>query len=139
MAEAVEVQLSRLIIQEKDLNQFIYLTVKGQTRSFPIVIGFPEANEIKRKLRHEEPQRPMTHDLVTRVLRASGMFIERVEISDLQDNTFYATLHLQPEDGEGEEKLVDCRPSDAIALAVQARTPIYVARKVLDLVAPELG
>ena len=135
MSEVVEVVLSRVVIQEKDDQQFIYLKEKDGTRSFPIVIGFNEAAEINRKIRNVESPRPMTHDLITRILGAWDSRISRVIISDLREHTFYATLVLDL-GGDG-EKFVDCRPSDAIALAVQTKAAIFVAAKVLNIVAPE--
>ncbi|MCA8955636.1 MAG: bifunctional nuclease family protein [Planctomycetes bacterium] len=132
MTKPIEVQLTRVVIQEKDHQQYIHLTERGGARSFPIVIGFNEAMEINRKLHREESQRPLTHDLITRILGSLGFRIARVVINDLRDATFYATLVL---DNGAEEKLLDCRPSDAIALAVQTRARIFVAPKVLDAVA----
>ncbi len=132
MSEVVEVQLSRVVIQEKDDQQFLHLSEKDGHRTFPIVIGFNEAAEINRKLRGIESPRPMTHDLVTRIIGAVGWTLDKVIISDLRESTFYATLELS--DGE-QQKYVDCRPSDAIALAVQTQARIFVARKVLDIVA----
>jgi bifunctional DNase/RNase len=134
MSDIIEVQLSRVVIQEKDDQQFLHLTEKGSERTFPIVIGFNEAAEINRKLRNVESPRPMTHDLVTRIIGAVGWTLERVIISDLRESTFYATLELIS--GE-QRKYVDCRPSDAIALAVQTQARIFVARKVLDIVAQQ--
>ncbi len=134
MSDVLEVQLSRVVIQEKEDQQFIHLQEKDGHRSFPIVIGFNEAAEINRKLRGYESPRPMTHDLIARIVEAVESRITKIIISDLRESTFFATLVIDAEDGE---KYVDCRPSDAIALAVQTQARIFVARKVLDLVAPE--
>ena len=134
MSEVIEVQLSRIVIQEKEEQQFIHLMEKDGHRTFPIVIGFNEAAEINRKLRNVESPRPMTHDLMTHIITTVGWTLERVIISDLRESTFFATLELMS--GE-ERKYVDCRPSDAIALAAQTRARIFVARKVLDIVAQE--
>jgi bifunctional DNase/RNase len=130
----VEVELSRVVIQEKDDHQFIHLREReGNQRSFPIVIGFNEAAEINRKLRGMQAMRPLTHDLIGRVLDSLDAAVERVVISELRDSTFYATLVLRC---NGTKKLVDCRPSDAICLAVQTQAQIYVSKQVLDIVAP---
>ncbi len=134
MTDLIEVQLKRVVLQHKDEQQFIYLEEKGGHRSFPIVIGFNEAAEIRRKLIGEENVRPMTHDLITRVMQSLNFELTKVIISELKDATFYAALVLEHED---EEKFVDCRPSDAIALAVQTGARVFVARKVLDEVAPD--
>ncbi len=134
MSDLIEVQLSRVVLQQKDDQQFIHLEEKDGHRSFPIVIGFHEAAEIRRKLIGEENARPMTHDLITRIMSSLNFELTKVIISELREATFYATLVLEYED---EEKYVDCRPSDAIALAVQTGARVYVARKVLDEVAPD--
>jgi hypothetical protein len=134
MSDVREVQLSRVVMQEKDDLQYIHLQEKDGPRSFPIVIGFYEALEITRKLRGIVPTRPLTHDLITRILGAAEMSIQRVVINDLRDSTFYANLVLHAPTGEKE---MDCRPSDAIALAVQTGVPIFVASRVLDVVAPD--
>ena len=132
MDELVRVHLSRVVIQEKGDHQYIHLRDNDSERSFPIVIGFTEAAEINRKLRDIVAPRPMTHDLIGRVLDGVGWDLKRVVINDLRDGTFFAVLVLARE-GE-DDREVDCRPSDAIALAVQAHAPIFVAKKVLDLV-----
>jgi bifunctional DNase/RNase len=134
MENLVQVHLSRVVIQEKEEHQYIHLREKDGQRSFPIVIGFNEAAEINRKLTKDQPPRPMTHDLITRIIDACNARITRVVISDLREHTFFATLVLEGDEGE---KFVDCRPSDAIALAVQARADIFVAADVFNLVAPE--
>ncbi len=131
--DLVEVELSRVVIQEKDDHQFIHLRERDGKRTFPIVIGFNEVAEINRKLRGVEVVRPLTHDLIGRVLESLDATLERVVINELRDSTFYATLVLRR---NGTERLVDCRPSDAICLAVQTQTQIYVSKQVLDQVAP---
>lgn len=131
--DLVEVELSRVVIQQKDDHQFIHLRERQGDRSFPIVIGFNEAAEIDRKLRGLHVVRPLTHDLIGRVLDSLDAVVERVVISELRDSTFYATLVLR---SNGTQRLVDCRPSDAICLAVQTQAQIFVARQVLDIVAP---
>ena len=131
--DTVEVELSRVVLQEKDDHQFIHLRERDGKRSFPIVIGFNEAAEINRKLRGQQVMRPLTHDLIGLVLESVNARLDRVVISDLRDSTFFATLVLQC---NGERKLVDCRPSDAICLAVQTEARIFVSKKVMDIVAP---
>ncbi len=135
MDDLLEVELARIVLQTKAEQQYIHLRVIDDDRVFPILIGFYEAAEIHRKLSGEQLHRPMTHDLIGRILRATGTELTKMVISALRDNTFYACLHLDPPDGQ--EKIVDCRPSDAIALAVQTKAPMFVARDVLDVVAPQ--
>ena len=138
--DLVEVELARVVIHQKGDQQFIHLRERNGKRSFAIVIGYHEVEEINRKLCGVQPPRPLTHDLVGRILATLGHRLHRVIISELRDSTFYATLVLLPRDAgtsPGGEKLVDCRPSDAIALAVQTGAPILVARDVFDSQAVE--
>ena len=137
MDDLVELELARLVLQEKGDQQYIHLREHDGDRSFPIVIGFPEAAEINRKLRGAQMPRPMTHDLIGKILESLGWSLEKIVINDLRDSTFFAVLVLRRSDnGKAVEKTIDCRPSDAIALAAQARCKIWVSKKVLDAVAP---
>ena len=135
MNDIVEVQLSRVIIQEKADAQYIHLRERDGERAFPIVIGLHEAAEIHSKLCKVRNRRPLTHDLIGNIVATVDWKIRRVVITDLKDATFHAVLVLT--DDNGTERAVDCRPSDAIALAVQTEARIYVAKKVLDMVSPE--
>ena len=138
--ELVEVELSRVVIHQKGDQQFIHLRERHGLRGFPIVIGYNEVEEINRKLCGVEPPRPLTHDLVGRVLKSLDHRLHRVVISELREGTFYATLVLVPRGEEAttdNQRLVDCRPSDAIALAVQTGAPVHVAREVFDAVATD--
>jgi uncharacterized protein len=95
----------------------------------PIWIGPYEANAIAQRMEGIEPPRPMTHDLLKRMVESLGASVEKIIISDLQDNTFFAIIQLK----HGEHQLeVDARPSDAIALALRAQAPIFVRQAVLD-------
>jgi uncharacterized protein len=133
--DLVEVELARVVIQHKGDHQFLHLREKEGGRSFPIVIGFNEVEEINRKLTGQQVPRPLTHDLVGRVIKTLGWRLQRVVITELRDATFYANLVLVPGDAAGAkagtERLVDCRPSDAIALAVQTNARIF--RDVIDV------
>jgi uncharacterized protein len=139
--DLVEVELARVVIHQKGDQQYIHLRERHGTRGFPIVIGFAEVEEINRKLCGVEPPRPLTHDLVGRILLSLGQRLHRVIINELRDGTFYASLVLVARDKgtaiDGSERTVDCRPSDAIALAVQTDCPILVARDVFEAVAVE--
>lgn len=129
MTDLVEVNLSRILIRETNEQQFICLQEKAGARSFQIVIGSFEAREINRKIMHQETPRPMTHDLVRNVLHGLEAQLDRVVIDDLRDATFFAKLVIK----QGDRELkVDARPSDAIAIAVAERTPIFVATHVLE-------
>jgi bifunctional DNase/RNase len=99
-------------------------------RSFPIVIGLPEAQAIERRLKGVQIRRPQTHDLLASVITALGAKLEAICINDLAEHTFFAQLHVRTRDG----KLVkiDSRPSDAIALGIAEQVPILVEEHVLD-------
>jgi bifunctional DNase/RNase len=101
-------------------------------RSFPIVIGLPEAQAIERRLKGIQIKRPQTHDLLTNVIEALGGKLESITINDLSDQTFYALLTIR--DKAGKTINVDSRPSDAIALGIAGNVPIFVAEHVLDSV-----
>ena len=125
----VEVELSRIIINEASDQQVIVLKERGGSRGFPIVIGIVEIFAIDRRLKGIQPPRPMTHDLLEEVLKALGAKIEKVVITDLLHHTFYAKIHLSY---NGEVVEIDSRPSDALALCVATKSPIYVAEHVFD-------
>ncbi len=127
----VEVELTKIVIRDDADQQYIFLKEKGGARTFPIVIGSFEAQAIDRRVRGVETPRPMTHDLLMSAIEALGSRVLKVVVSRLHENTFYARLHLQRETGSLE---LDCRPSDAIALAVKAEVPIFVAEEVLEAV-----
>jgi bifunctional DNase/RNase len=135
MEEPIEVELSRMVLHHRGDQQLVYLRAREDGRTFRIVIGVFEAAEIQRKvLGGPKHPRPMTHDLIGRILTATGARLLRVVINDLRDDTFYAELHVQQ---GSEEKVVDCRPSDGIALATQLKAKIFVAPHVLDAVSSE--
>ena len=102
---------------------------EGAGRLLPIWIGHPEATAILLALQGVDPPRPMTHDLLAGVLEATGFIVERVEVTRLEEGTFYAALVLR---GEERTVVIDARPSDSIALAVRTGCPIFVAEDVLD-------
>ena len=108
-----------VLLQERD----------GEQRLLPIMIGGNEASAIHYALEGVEPPRPLTHDLFVNVLQALGVTLERVEVTEIRDHTFYAELHLTTPTGP---KVVSSRPSDALALAVRTGTPIYANETLLD-------
>jgi bifunctional DNase/RNase len=121
-------ELKRIIISEVHDQQVIMLKEVEGDRSFPIVIGIFEATSIDRRVKNMPSPRPLTHDLVANVIDQLGGDLQDIFISDLREHTYFAKLRIR-KDGELIE--VDCRPSDAIALAVTAKVPIYVAEDVL--------
>lgn len=125
----VEVELSRIIINETSDQQIIVLKERNGQRSFPVVIGIVEAFAIDRRLKGLTPPRPMTHDLLDNVIKGLGAKIEKIVINDLRQHTFYAKIYL---DLNGRTIEIDSRPSDAIALCAASNAPIYVAEHVFD-------
>jgi hypothetical protein len=125
----IEVELSRIIIDETTDQQVIVLKEKKGERTLPIVIGIVEIMAIDRRLKGKTTIRPLTHDLLGNVIDALGAKVEKVVISDLQNHTYFATIHLNINDKIVE---VDSRPSDAIAVGIATNVPIYVAEHVFD-------
>ena len=125
----LEVELSRIIINERSEQQVIVLKEKEGPRAFPIVIGIYEATAIDRGIKEYRTPRPLTHDLIGGILTALDVRLERVVVNDLRNQTFYAKLILTRNDSAIE---VDSRPSDAIAVAVQFGAPIFVEEKVFN-------
>jgi bifunctional DNase/RNase len=147
---AVRMELSRILIRELNDMQIIELREAEETdedlpedapkepalvgndkrRTFPIVIGLPEAQAIERRLKGITIKRPQTHDLLGNVIKAFGGTLESITINDLADHTFFARLNVRGTDGKVIH--IDSRPSDAIALGIANDVPIYVEEHVLD-------
>ena len=127
----VEMELCQIIIQETTEQQIIVLKERDGERAFPIVIGIAEALAIDRRLKGIQPERPLTHDLLFNVITEMDGQLERIEINDLRDHTFYAKLIINR---DGQEIEIDSRPSDAIALGAANSMPIYVAEHVLKAI-----
>jgi bifunctional DNase/RNase len=134
MAVPVHMELKRIIISEVHDQQVIMLREVDGERSFPIVIGIFEATSIDRRVRGMLSPRPLTHDLVASVIDHLGGELRDIFISELRDHTYFAKLRIRQ---NGEMVEVDSRPSDAIALAVTAKVPIYVSEDVLEEVCGE--
>jgi bifunctional DNase/RNase len=131
----IRMELSRILIREVVDHQIIELREADpepgdEPRTFPIVIGLPEAQAIERRLKGIEIRRPQTHDLLANLLDALSADLESIAIHDLSEHTFFATLRIIRENGDLVE--VDSRPSDAIAIGIAGEVPIYVAEHVLD-------
>ena len=124
----VQMELRRIIISELVEHQIVVLKEVDGERNFPIVIGIFEATSIDRRVKGIQAPRPLTHDLIIAVVEQMGGEIQDIVISDLKEHTYFAKLRVR-KDGELTE--VDCRPSDAIAVAVASRIPIYVSEDVL--------
>ena len=126
---SVQMELFKIIISEMQDSQIIVLKEVDGERKFPIVIGVSEAMAIDRRLKSIPTPRPMTHDLLASVIEQLGGTIDRIEINNLQEHTFFARIHIRQ---NGNMIEIDSRPSDAIALGVATSVPIYVADHVLD-------
>lgn len=124
----IQMELRRIIISELDDHQIVVLKEVEGERQFPIVIGIFEATSIKRRVQSDHSPRPLTHDLIINVVEQMGGEIQDIVISDLKEHTYFAKLRIRK---DGELTQVDCRPSDAIAVAVASRVPIYVNEDVL--------
>jgi len=114
----------------------VLLKTLDGNKFLPIWIGHPEAAAILTKLQGQSTPRPMTHDLMTDVLTELNARVSRIAVTELRENTFFAVITLQV---NGNEVEIDSRPSDALALAVRASAPIFVADKVIDDSAIEFG
>jgi bifunctional DNase/RNase len=125
----VEMELNKIVIDEKRHDQLIVLKEKGGSRILPIVIGLPEASAIKLKISGFKPPRPLTHDLLHSTINNLEACVIKIVIDKLEENTFHAKIHLKNSDGR--EKIVDARPSDSIALAVRAHAPIFVEDEII--------
>ncbi len=125
----IEVRIHSLNV-DADTNQPVIILRDAESgKLLPIWIGHNEATAILLELQRVEPPRPLTHDLLFNAIRDMGFVLQRIEITRLEESTFYASLVLR-----GEEKTiaVDARPSDSIALAVRAHAPIFVAEDVIE-------
>ena len=133
----VQMEVSKIRIDERRGEQVIVLKERGGNRVLPIIIGISEVTAIKMKISGIEPPRPLTHDLLNTIIVQLGASLERIVITKLEFNTFFATLVLKAKSGEAYE--VDARPSDSIAIALRAEAPIFVAEDVLNQVASSYG
>ncbi len=129
----VRMRLVRIVIVDSDEEKMSMIVLREEEgkRAFPILIGLHEAYAIDRRTKGITVQRPLTHDLIDRLIEQLDGQLEQVVISDLRDSTFYAKLILR-KDNELIE--IDSRPSDAIAIGSGRETPIFVDESVLDAV-----
>ena len=127
----VRMDLARIVIVDSDdekMSMIVLREVDGE-RAFPILIGIHEAYAIDRRTKHILVQRPMTHDLIERLIGKLDYKLDQILINALRDSTFYAKLVLRR---NGEVVEIDSRPSDAIAVGAGTDTPIFVDDSVLD-------
>ena len=125
----VEMSVKGLMVDPVTNMPIVILRDAENQRVLPIWVGPVEANAIALQIENIAPPRPMTHDLLRNLLAELGATLTRVIIADLRENTFYAYLELHR---GGEVQLLDARPSDAIALAIRTKAPVFVDTKVID-------
>ena len=125
----IEMTIKGLMVDPVTNVPIVILKDKDGDRVLPIWVGVFEANAIALQIENIATPRPMTHDLLRNVIADLDGRVDRVVISDLKENTFYAIVHLTV---RGERVAVDARPSDAIALALRTRAPILVEETVIE-------
>ena len=125
----IEMTIKGLMVDPITNMPIVILKDKDGERVLPIWVGIFEANAIALQIENIATPRPMTHDLLRNVISDLDGSVDRVVVSDLKDNTFYAIIHLTV---RGERVAIDARPSDAIALALRTRSPILVEETVID-------
>ncbi len=125
----IEFELSRIIIDEAKKEQVIVLKEKKGVKFLPIVVGSSEAASIRMPLNGFKPPRPLTHDLVCSIVNMLNAKLEKVVIDELIEDTFHAKLYLLTNAGT---KIVDTRPSDAVALAVRMKAPLYIEEDIFN-------
>ncbi len=128
----IEVKVGALIMDPNSSTPIVVLKGIDSEAILPIWIGAYEANAIALEIEKVVPQRPMTHDLIRNLILELGYRADKVIVSDLRENTFYASIELSSEDGSNKVTM-DARPSDAIALALRVDCPIFVEQNVLDI------
>jgi bifunctional DNase/RNase len=126
----IEVKIRALMMDPNSGTPIIILKDVNSETMLPIWVGAYEANAIALEIEKIAPPRPMTHDLLRNLIIELGMKVERVVVTSLRDNTFYAVIELSS--GNGDAMRLDSRPSDAIALALRADCPIFVDLEVIQ-------
>ncbi|HQP05664.1 MAG TPA: bifunctional nuclease family protein [Smithellaceae bacterium] len=125
----LEMKVSGLTIDPITNTPIVILKDLQESKAIPIWIGLFEASAIATELEHVVFSRPMTHDLMHEFLKALDVAVSRIEIVDIRNNTFFATVYLVR---DGQTYRIDARPSDAIALALRANASIFVEESVLE-------
>lgn len=125
----IEVKIRGLMMDPSSGTPIIILKDVNSETMLPIWVGAYEANAIALEIEKISPQRPMTHDLLRNVILEMGAQVERVVVTELRDNTFFAMIMMK--DRAGDAVMIDARPSDAIALALRVDCPIFVNEDVI--------
>jgi bifunctional DNase/RNase len=124
----IEMRVMGIALDTRTGSPIVVLHDMDNRRALPIWIGSAEASAIIRKIENLTVARPMTHDLIINIIEKAGYTLEKIEINDVEKETYYATLFLKKGD---EELQIDSRPSDAIAVAIRVDAPIFVTANVL--------
>ena len=127
----IEMKVMGIALDTRTGSPIVVLHDKENRRALPIWIGSAEASSIIRKIENFSVTRPMTHDLIISIIEKVGYKISKVEINDVEKETYFATIFLENED-DGKIIEIDSRPSDAIAIAIRIDAPIYVTANVLS-------
>ena len=125
----IEMTIKGLMVDPINNTPIIVLRDKEEQKVLPIWVGMLEANAIALQIENISTPRPMTHDLLCNVIRDLKASVQKVVVCDLQENTFFAVIYLSL---NGDTLAIDARPSDAIALALRSRAPIFVEDTVID-------
>ncbi|MBN1541096.1 bifunctional nuclease family protein [candidate division KSB1 bacterium] len=125
----VRVKVERVTLDTATSRFVVILKDENQNRWLPIVVGSTEAQAIALQLEKISPPRPLTHDLIKNLLESLNVFVSRIVVNDLRENTYYALIGLQ---NDNEFQDIDARPSDAIALALRMNAPIFVEDGVMQ-------
>ena len=125
----LEMTIDSIRVSPMNYQRVVILKEKDADRYLPIWIGPAEADAIAVKLQDLSVPRPLTHDLLSTVIDSLGGSVQHILVNDLQKDTFYAKITIQT---NGTATEIDCRPSDAVALAVRVQVPIYVDESVLE-------
>jgi bifunctional DNase/RNase len=124
----IEMTIKGLKLEPSTNTPIVVLKDKNGERVLSIWVGIYEANAIASQIENVSTPRPMTHDLLRNLISDLNGQVDRVVVTDLKDNTFYATIHLTI---QGDRVAIDARPSDAIALALRTKSPILVEESVI--------
>jgi bifunctional DNase/RNase len=127
--DSIQMSVGGLTLDPVTKTPIVILKDADNKLNLPIWIGLLEATAMATELEGIKMARPMTHDLLKNTLAELGGAVEFVEITELKENTYYALINLKI---SGKEIIIDSRPSDAIALALRTKSPIYVAKAVLE-------
>ena len=127
-SDLISLKVHGVLVDPNTDTQIVILRDENNSDVLPIWVGTAEGTSIRLALEGILPPRPMSHDLISSFTGHLGLQVTHVVVNDVKNNTYYATIHLS---ANGIDRTVDSRPSDAIALALRAKAPIYVTQEVL--------